>query len=263
MILMAVLMCFLMVTPVHASEYRSSGERSVVVVVGPTEPTEDETEDTTYEDEETSMTEDGAEADSREENESTYSYRADKGERVVTIIVPKVIVTEEIPEVPLYFQADYAHVPYGRYGTVASHGCGITCVAMAFTYLLDYEILPDELALEFGHYNTEHGSYHSLFPDSAEVYGLTGEQTYDWDTVVEALENGQIVIANPTQDIFTDGGHFILLYGITEDGKILVHDPNKYNYTKGWTLMDGFENGFEQKYIKWCSPFWIYQEKDI
>ena len=133
---------------------------------------------------------------------------------------------------------------------------------MAFSYLLDYEILPDQLALEFGHYNTEHGSYHSLFPDSAEVYGLTGERTYDWDTVVEALENGHIVIANPTENIFTDGGHFILLYGITEDKRILVHDPNKYNYTKGWTLMDGFENGFEQKYIKWCSPFWIYQLKE-
>lgn len=263
MILVAVLMCFLMVTPVYASEYGSSEGRSVTVIVGPTEPTEDVTEDETNATEEASIIEEGADAAAREANGSTYSYQTQEGERTVTVIFPTVIVTEEIPEVPLYFQADYAHVPYGRYGTVASHGCGITCVAMAFTYLLDYEILPDELALEFGHYNTEHGSYHSLFPDSAEVYGLTGEQTYDWDKVVEALENGQIVIANPTQDIFTDGGHFILLYGITEDGKILVHDPNKYNYTKGWTLMDGFENGFEQKYIKWCSPFWIYQEKDI
>ena len=261
-ILMAVFMCFLVVTPVHASGYGSSGERSVVVIVGPTEPTEDDTEETMYETEEASIIEEGAEAAAREAIGSTYSYQS-RGERTVTVIVPSVIVTEEIPEVPLYFQADYPHVPYGRYGTVASHGCGITCVAMAFTYLLDYEILPDQLALEFGHYNTEHGSYHSLFPDSAEVYGLTGERTYDWDTVVEALEAGHIVIANPTENIFTDGGHFILLYGITEDGKILVHDPNKYNYTKGWTLMDGFENGFEQKYIKWCSPFWIYQLKDI
>lgn len=261
-ILVAFLMCFLMVTPVHASEYGSDG-RSVIVITGPTEPADNVAEEATQPPEKQCITKDGADEAAREAGEGYTYYQAEEGERTVRVIFPTVIVTEEFPEVPLYFQADYPNTPYGRYGTVASHGCGITCVAMAFTYLLDYEILPDELALEFGHYNTEHGSYHSLFPDSAEVYGLTGEKTYDWDTVVEALENGQIVIANPTEDIFTDGGHFILLYGITPDGRILVHDPNKYNYTKGWTLMDGFENGFEQKYIKWCSPFWIYQEKDI
>lgn len=261
---MAMLMVWLMATPAYATSYGSSDGRSVVVITGPTEPTEDEAEETPDATvEETTTVGDGAAVAAREASKGAISYRTEGGERTITVIFPSVIVTEQITEVPLYFQADYPHVPYGRYGSVASHGCGITCVAMAFTYLLDYEILPDELALEFGHYNTEHGSYHSLFPDSAEVYGLTGEQTYDWETVVEALEAGHIVIANPTQDIFTDGGHFILLYGITDEGRILVHDPNKYNYTKSWTLKDGFENGFDQKYLKWCSPFFIYQLKDI
>lgn len=170
---------------------------------------------------------------------------------------------EEIPEVPLYFQNDYPDTPYGSYGTVKSHGCGITCVAMVFSYLFDEEIMPDELAEEFGHYNTEDGSYHSLFPDSAEVYGISVEKTNDWDTVIEALENGQVIIANPTEDIFTDGGHFIVLYGITDDGRILVHDPNEFNYSGyGAILTDGFANGFEQKYIKYtCMPYYIYPLK--
>lgn len=168
------------------------------------------------------------------------------------------VTTYEYPEVPLYFQNDYPDTPYGNYGTVKSHGCGITCVAMVFSYLFDEPIMPDELAEEFGRYNTEDGSYHSLFPDSAEVYGISVEKTNDWDTVIEALENGQVIIANPSHDIFTNSGHFIVLYGITSDGRILVHDPNEYNYS----VLNGFENGFEQGQIKYtCMPYYIYPLK--
>ena len=176
---------------------------------------------------------------------------------------------ELIPFVPLYFQADYANTPYGGYGTVASHGCGITSVAMVFSYLLDEYIMPDTLAKEFGRYNTEGGSSWTLFPDSAEKYGLYTTQTWKWDEVVEALENGHIVIANPHECLFTGGGHFIVLYGITEDGKILVHDPNKYNYFMfneycNPALTEGFLSGFDQKYFNpECLPCWIYPLKDL
>ena len=134
---------------------------------------------------------------------------------------------------------------------------------MVFSYLFDAPIMPDMLAEEFGHYNTESGSYHSLFPDSGEKYGIYVEETYNWEAVVEALKNGQVVIANPTEDIFTSGGHFIVLYGITEEGRILVHDPNEYNYlSSNSKLRDGFENGFWQSDIKYtCMPCYIYPLK--
>ena len=183
--------------------------------------------------------------------------------------IPPFEFVEQITQVPLYFQTDYASAPYGRYGTVASHGCGITSVAMVFSYLLDREIMPDELAEEFGRYNTKKGSCYTLFPNSAEAYELSAEQTYNWDDVVTALKEGHVVISNCTKNIFTKGGHYVVLYGITEDGKILVRDPYKYNYPQWneWcsdTLKDGFAHGFEQKELKYSGlPCWIYPLKDI
>ena len=183
-------------------------------------------------------------------------------------VVEEMVYVEKYPEVPHFFQTDYPNTRYGGYGTVASHGCGIASLSMVFSYLMDEEILPDRLAEEYGRYNTKCGSSWMLFPDSAEDYGITIEnQTWKWEDVVTALENGQVVIANAGPDsVFTDGGHFIVFYGITEDGKILVRDPNRYNYGE-WSspiLKEGFANGFDQKYCRYnCFPCWIYEAKDV
>jgi len=175
---------------------------------------------------------------------------------------------EQITEVPHYIQHYYDDVNYGNHGTVASHGCGITSLAMVYSYLLDEEITPDELAAKYGRYNTEVGSDYGLFNNTAIDYNLVVEkQTYNWNDVYSALLNGQVVIANPTNpSVFTDGGHYIVLAGLTEDGKIIVRDPSIYNYGK-WSadvLKLGFANGFEEKSLKYhCFPCWIYQPKDI
>lgn len=167
-----------------------------------------------------------------------------------------------VDEVPLYDQIAYPDVPYGNYGTVRSHGCGIACLAMVATYLLDDPTLtPDVLAEQFGCYNTKCGSAWSLFIDSAEVLGL-GEvrQVHDWPQgVEEALRNGSLVISNQVGGVFTQGGHYILLTGITEDGKVMVHDPNSYNWNK---YPDQFENGFNIKAVSCTSTaYWIYEPK--
>lgn len=190
--------------------------------------------------------------------------------------VPDVIVNEEprttssgyeekIYNVPQYFQQSYPKTRYGNYGTVSSHGCGITSIAMVYSYLLDKEIMPDELAAEYGRFNTEHGSSHALFETTANDYGLAVEKVYKWQDVVEALENGCVVISNVRENLFTAGGHFIVYYGITEEGRILVRDPNIYNFGQ-WSakaLKDGFYNGFEDKYVKYSFPCWIYAPKDF
>ena len=177
---------------------------------------------------------------------------------------------EQIPivveEVPLYNQLDYAAVRYGNYGTIKSHGCGITCLAMVSTYLLDDPTLtPDVLAEQFGEYNTSCGSSWSLFIDSAEILGL-GEvkQVQDWNIgeVEQALRDGSLVISNQRGGVFTNSGHYILLTGITEDGKVMVHDPNGANWERGF-LVDKFENGFEYKYVsRTSSAYWIYTPKN-
>ena len=72
--------------------------------------------------------------------------------KVVTRTEPMVSESgyvEKIVEFPHYLQQSYPYTNYGNHGTVSSHGCGITSCAMVYTYLLDREIYPDELAAEY------------------------------------------------------------------------------------------------------------------
>ena len=173
---------------------------------------------------------------------------------------------EKITEVPHYIQQSYPYTNYGNHGTISSHGCGITSCAMVYSYLLDRVILPDELAETYGRYNTKVGSDYRLFSQTAEDFGIEVKMVYNWKEVEEALYNGQVVIANVQGDsIFTDGGHYIVYYGITEEGKILINDPSIYNYGQwsGKALTEGFRDGFDQKYCKYSFPCWIYEVKDI
>ena len=175
---------------------------------------------------------------------------------------------ERYTEVPHFFQSYYPNVRYGN-TSIRQGGCGIACVSMVLTYLLDKEVGIEELAEKYFRYKGKYGSSYNLFYDSAEDYGVTVTTTpvYDWDTVREALEDGHVVIANPTApSLFTEGGHYIVLAGLTEDGKIVVRDPNLYNYSI-WNYparADGYANGFDEKYIKYsCLPCWIYEKKDL
>lgn len=180
-------------------------------------------------------------------------------------IKTQITITERIPTPPLINQMDYPKDAYGKYGSIASHGCGIACLTMAASYLLDEELDVVTMAEQFGDYNTEHGSYWILFEDSAEILGLTlQERTYNTQKVVEALQNGQIVIALQGPGLFTSGGHFILLTGITENGTIMVNDPNGYNWNKNYIMRRGFAEGFTQKQVfADGGPYWIYSPKEV
>lgn len=173
---------------------------------------------------------------------------------------------EQIYNVPHYLQQSYVDTKYGNHGTVSSHGCGIASCAMVYSYLLDKEILPDQLASEYGRYNTEVGSDYALFKTSAKDYGLEVKQVFNWKSVEEALKNNCIVIANVRKGtIFTKGGHYIVYYGITDDGKVLINDPSIYNYGE-WSninLKEGFANGFDTKFVQYSFPCWIYSPKDL
>ena len=180
-------------------------------------------------------------------------------------IESNVYVTERVPTPPLINQCAYPNDPYGKHGSIASHGCGIACLTMVASYLLDTELDIVQMAKDWGHYNTPNGSYWILFEDSAKVLGLGfQERTYDTDKVMEALANGQMVVALQGKGLFTGGGHYILLTGLTEDGKITVNDPNGGNWKKNRTLRTGFEEGFKPSQI-WADggPYWIYDLKQL
>lgn len=171
-------------------------------------------------------------------------------------------------DVPLIYQSDYSNVNYGT-GTVASHGCGIAALSMVASYYNDADIMPDELASKYRVYGSKSGTDHGIFEKTAEELNLPFQEqvhycnTDDLDTVVNALSEGCVVVAKAKQNsVFTDGGHYIVLTGVSDDGKIYVNDPNKYNYNNSM-LIDGYENGFDQEKFMYgkIEDFFIYSPK--
>lgn len=160
-------------------------------------------------------------------------------------------------EMPLYFQTDYPDVYYGE-GTVATSGCSMTSLAMVATYLTGYEYLPDTLARYFafcGDSNMARLEYGS------EMLQLPFEKNWDWHVTLEALRAGKIaIVLLDSGSQFTQSQHFVVLTGLTEDGRILVKDPYAPNYTH-WALQQGFEHGFtEDQIVCGFQGAWIYDK---
>ena len=142
------------------------------------------------------------------------------------------VAHERFPTAPVYLQQDYPNTWYGQF-PIATYGCGITTLSMLASYMTDEEYTPPELCKVYGYYNTEQGSNFSMFELTPSEMGFfMVKSTLDWEEVVAALENGQVVVSLQKRGYWTKGGHFILLQGITEDGQIVVRDSNLFNYGK-------------------------------
>lgn len=169
----------------------------------------------------------------------------------------------ELPEylkIPLYFQTDYPEVMYGA-GSVATSGCSITALSMVATYLTGHTYLPDELAYYFG--GSAENNMERL-ENGSEALQLPFYKSENWHYTLEALHEGKIAIALMEMNSkFTTSQHFIVLTGINEDGKIMVHDPYEPNYSK-WDLEDGFVYGFEEyDILQGYSGAWIYDKSQM
>lgn len=172
---------------------------------------------------------------------------------------------EKFVNIPLYNQKAYVDVPYGNYGTIASHGCGIACIAMVATYLTDEYHSVKDLAERFGHYNTANGSLWSIFEETAIVLGLDKPyQTYDWSDVKYAVQRGNPVVALMNTGMFSTTRHFVVIAGVTEDGKYIINDPNGDNWFKDEVMIEGFANGFTEEQVKSNGvTYWIYGVKQV
>ncbi len=172
---------------------------------------------------------------------------------------------EQYPEMPLIIQHDYPSTYYGPGRTVASHGCGLACFSMVATYLLDEDHYPDEMGPRFARYSDVSGTARPLFNEGAATMGIgLVKRTADHNEAMEALRNGHVVVSLQVVGLFTNGGHYIVLSKMQEDGKITVLDPNIYNYGTSAARDEGFANGFTVEQVTACSiAYWIYEKKDI
>lgn len=137
-----------------------------------------------------------------------------------------------------YYQYNYDQ-PYSQ-GTIATSGCGPTSVAMALTYITGKEIIPVETA-EFGNgtYTCSEGTMWTFFKDVSAKYDVECEQhEVSVDNIKEGLKNGNPVVISMGPGHFTKAGHFIVLRGIDENGKVIVADPASEERTNQTWDMD-------------------------
>ncbi len=133
--------------------------------------------------------------------------------------------------VPPFNQGDYTDtvaVIDGQKKSVKSSGCGAACVASVGQYLTGNQDLdPQSLfqwAYDNGFYEGDGLSLECL-REMAQLFGLNARWTGP-DAVMAALRDRRPVVAYMKNGYFSNGsGHYIVLTGVTEDGKIVVHDP--------------------------------------
>jgi len=142
-----------------------------------------------------------------------------------------IIFTDGSTSVIYFNQLDerYSHISYGT-DRIGTHGCGPAALAIVISSLTGRIVDPIEMAewsVANGGWAPEQGSYHSLIPNAARAFGLNveGNVQNTPQKIVDALANGKLVIALMGRGHFTSSGHFIVLRGVTADGKILVADP--------------------------------------
>lgn len=114
---------------------------------------------------------------------------------------------------------------------IRGFGCGPTAMAMVVSSLGSEVVDPArmaQLADEAGYCAPGSGSYLSIVQGMARAFGLDAEScgTVSAEELRQMLASGQLLVALMGPGHFTDGGHFIVLRGVTLTGQVLVADPN-------------------------------------
>lgn len=141
-----------------------------------------------------------------------------------------------------YNQADprWADFLYGPSDPMRSHGCGPAALAMIVTSYTGTVLTPPEAAQwasDHGYCIRGEGSRHALIPDGLTQYGLSVTPLVDRsvESVLNQIRSGHLVVALMDKGFFTNGGHFLLLTEVLDDGTIKIADPASWeNTSKAW-----------------------------
>ena len=187
-----------------------------------------------------------------EENSSTYTNK-----------VPGVYPPNGM-QIPMYYQWHYTGAQYAfGGGDIGTSGCGPTSFAMVVTYLLGEKITPPDVVKWAGartYYSPGVGTSWNFFTDAVANYKCGNMvQTTDAQAVLKALSENRPVISSQRRGIFTSQGHFIVLRGITADGKVLVNDPND-NATKNFINR---EFNMATEVHATSNAYWIFDKRKV
>lgn len=164
--------------------------------------------------------------------------------------------------IPYFSQKDerWANKPYDSSQTIRQGGCAPTSLSMIISGMTNRTVYPDEMAnwaRQNGYNCPNAGSYWSLMDSGARKWGLKveGINKNNPNRILENLSKGNPIIMICSKGYFTTSGHFIVLYGLDENNKIMVHDPWSYEksqetYDIGFMLNNASSKG--------SITFWAY-----
>lgn len=132
---------------------------------------------------------------------------------------------------PYLYQTDsaWAETKYAD-GTISTHGCGPTCLSMAYIALTGKN---DKDPEKMAQYSEREGFIDSgvtswlLMSQGARMLGLSSKELpLDAQVVRQHIGAGNQIICSVSPGDFTTEGHFILIAGIDGKGNLIVRDPN-------------------------------------
>jgi len=142
-------------------------------------------------------------------------------------------------KVPLYKQWDprWGGNSYGCGSTIAEAGCGPTSLAMVMSYYTGRIILPSETAavsISKGWRLCGNGTAWAAMTGMPALpqYGLKSKAV-SWAEAKKYLAQGLPIIQSQSNGYFTHGGHFIVITGMSADGKTFyINDPDGFHRTQ-------------------------------
>ncbi len=146
-------------------------------------------------------------------------------------------------KIPLFLQWD-KQWGYDKYGDnyIAVNGCGPTALSMVIVGITGDTSINPKVVADYseskGEYVNGEGSKWTMMIDIPEHFGVEGKEIpLIKSKIIDELKEGNPIIAAMGPGVFTKTGHFIVLTGITEDGQVIVNDPDsKVNSEKTWNL---------------------------
>lgn len=175
-------------------------------------------------------------------NPETASFAADyltKSNISVVVNIDSYYTPGEIPHF-LQWDEQWGYTQYGD-NMMAVNGCGPTCLSMIVVGLTgntNYNPANVAKLSEESGYYSETGTSWQMMTDGAAKMGVTSNKIdLNAEVIKSELNSGHPIIASMLPGDFTKVGHFIVITGIDENGKLIVNDPNsKIRTKKHWEI---------------------------
>ena len=162
-----------------------------------------------------------------------------------------VIVYDEPQHVlPTHYQTDsaWSETPYLT-GTIGTHGCGLVCASMAYSYIFNEEMTPDMVAAEVGDTCSTDGVNDMLkfaeWLSSKSSGGLDLTRVWLLDYVKDYIDEDVLVFVGMSGMLGKRmySSHVVLMHDITESGAS-INDPYDPDNTRRYTWQELDDAGF-------------------